>query len=216
MSVRTITTTLAADLVGGGTLVLSYPAGTSKGTYAGALIHKVATAAGSIFQSPRDFTLTFAATTVTINWTAGTATIPAGTAVVIGLQEMGYNVDRTKFPVPFNNDKISRLSAVKVQMPSMASASATFIVNAQAVAGTAAIAQANTVLDFPRTLQFVSSNAGDTTQTITVVGTDDYGVAMSSTTALNGTTVVHGTKAFKTVSSVKSSGALAGNLSVGS
>lgn len=216
MAVKTINTTLAADLVGGGTLVLSYPAGTSKGTFSGSLIHKVGTVAGSLFQSPRDFTLTFAATTVTINWTAGTSTIPAGTAVVIGLAEMGYNVDRAKFPLPFNNDVTTRLSAVKVQMPSMASVSTTFVVATQAaLTPGAAITQANTVLDFPRNLTYVSSTT-DTTQSVTVVGTDVYGVAMTEKKLLTGATPVVGLKAFKTITKVSVDIAMAGNLSIGS
>ena len=61
----------------------------------------------------------------------------------------------------------------------------------------------------------MSSNAGDTTQTVTVVSQDEYGVTMSEAKALNGTTPVLGTKAHSKITSIKSSGALAGTLSVG-
>ncbi len=66
-----------------------------------------------------------------------------------------------------------------------------------------------------RCLRFASSNAGDTTQTVTVTGTDMYGAAMTETRTLNGTTAVNGTKAFYTVTGVTASAALTGTLSVG-
>jgi hypothetical protein len=68
---------------------------------------------------------------------------------------------------------------------------------------------------FGRAVSVVSSGAGDTTQTVTVTGTDIYGAAMTQTLTLNGTTTVNGTKAFKTITQVAVSAALAGNLSVG-
>ena len=99
-----------------------------------------------------------------------------------------------------------------------AAASNTAIVNAQAVAGAGAVTMTATTVTLDRTgrcLRFVSSAAGDTTQTVTVTGTDMYGQAMSETRTLNGTTVVNGTKAFYTVTGVTASAALTGNLSVG-
>lgn len=96
------------------------------------------------------------------------------------------------------------------------------IAAAQAVAGAGnltlngALASGGTVtLDVPRTVEIDSSNAGDTTQTATVYGTDVYGNAMTETIAFNGTTAVAGQKAFKTVTRVAISAALAGNANVG-
>ena len=71
------------------------------------------------------------------------------------------------------------------------------------------------VLDVPRNLQLVSSNAGDTTQTVTCYGYDQYNQAMTETITLNGTTPVYGNKAFKYVWQVIVNTLLAGNLSVG-
>lgn len=103
-----------------------------------------------------------------------------------------------------------------------AALSATAICAAQAIAGAGAatINGANAsggvaTNDYSRCLRYVSSNVGDTTQTVTVVGTDIWGNPQTETKTLNGTTVVSGTKAFKTVTSVTVSAALAGNLSVG-
>jgi hypothetical protein len=101
--------------------------------------------------------------------------------------------------------------------------SATAVAAAQAVAGagnltinggsaTGGVA----TFDVPRTITIVSTNAGDTTQTATVTGTDVYGLAMSELITFNGTTAVTGQKAFKTVTRVAISAALTGNGSVGS
>lgn len=70
-------------------------------------------------------------------------------------------------------------------------------------------------LDVPRNLQLISSNAGDTTQTATIRGFDEYGEAVTETKTMNGTVSVTGLKAFKTVASITFSAALAGNLTVG-
>ena len=70
-------------------------------------------------------------------------------------------------------------------------------------------------MDVARALQAVSTNAGDTTQTLTLTGTDIAGETISEDIALNGTTPVLGQKAFKTVTAASLSAVLAGNLNVG-
>lgn len=69
-------------------------------------------------------------------------------------------------------------------------------------------------VDWPRIIALVSNNAGDTTQTALVTGTDVWGAPMTQLVTLNGTTVVNTLKAFYTVNSIYLSAALAGNLSV--
>lgn len=93
---------------------------------------------------------------------------------------------------------------------------------AQAIAGAgnalingALASGGSATIDVARGLQVDSSNAGDTTQTVTITGTDKYGAPMKETIALNGTTDVLGVKAFKTVTQVAVSAAMAGNLTVG-
>ena len=108
---------------------------------------------------------------------------------------------------------------------------ATYVVNAQAIAGAvnAPLNASNesivsglnggvklVVMDVPRVLAYKSSNGGDTTQTVTSFGYDTYKMAMTETITLNGTTVVNGLKAFKYVWKVHTSASMAGNLSVGS
>ena len=69
--------------------------------------------------------------------------------------------------------------------------------------------------DTARTVQIDSTNAGDTSQTALVVGTDINGLPVSELIAFNGTTAVSGNKAFLTVTRVTISAALAGNATVG-
>lgn len=71
------------------------------------------------------------------------------------------------------------------------------------------------VFDVPRNVQTVSTNAGDTTQTMTVYGTDVWGAAVVESLTQNGTTPVVGVKAFKTISRIAYSAAAAGNISAG-
>ena len=62
----------------------------------------------------------------------------------------------------------------------------------------------------------MSSSASDTTQTVTITGTDYWGQAQTQRLTINGVTTVNSTKTFKTITAVAVSAAFVGNLSVGS
>ncbi len=62
---------------------------------------------------------------------------------------------------------------------------------------------------------FISANAGDTTQTVAIVGTDREGNVIGETVALNGTTAVYSKQDFLTVTSETISAATAGNITSG-
>jgi hypothetical protein len=103
-----------------------------------------------------------------------------------------------------------------------AAKSATAVCAAQAVlaAGNATINGASATggvatFDYARTVNVDSTGAGDTTQSVTVTGTDYWGQAQTETIAMNGTTAVAGDKGFLTITQVAVSAALAGNLTVG-
>lgn len=70
-------------------------------------------------------------------------------------------------------------------------------------------------MDAPRSLQMVSSNAGDTTQVATVRGLDTIGRAITENISMNGTTIVLSLRAYTKIYSITFSAALAGNLTVG-
>lgn len=105
-------------------------------------------------------------------------------------------------------------------VPATLSATAVCAAQAVAAAGNASINGANAsggvaTLDVTRIVSAVSSNIGDTTQTVTVTGTDYWGQTQTEAITLNGTTTVNGKKGFKTITRVAVSAALTGNLSVG-
>lgn len=106
-------------------------------------------------------------------------------------------------------------------VPVAASATAVCAAQAIAAAGNATINGASAsggvaTLDVARAVNVDSTNAGDTTQTVTITGTDYWNQAQTETITMNGTTAVAGLKAFKTITQVAVSAALAGNLTVGS
>ena len=67
----------------------------------------------------------------------------------------------------------------------------------------------------PRNVAILSTNAGDTTQTATVTGTDIVGNPQVEDIDFNGTTEAVGLKAFATVTQIAIDAALAGNASSG-
>jgi hypothetical protein len=106
-------------------------------------------------------------------------------------------------------------------VPVALSATAVCAAQAVAAAGNATINGASATggvatFDVARNVSIVTSNAGNTTQTVTVTGTDYYGQPQTSVLTCNGTSTVNGLKAFKTITQVAVSAALTGNLSVGS
>jgi hypothetical protein len=99
------------------------------------------------------------------------------------------------------------------QWTAPAAASATAILNAQSLASGGTVTTFAGQPDKPRTLQYVASGA--TTANVTVNGTDIRGKALSETVALNGTTIVHGTHAFASITSIVLPTVAATTLNVG-
>jgi hypothetical protein len=103
-----------------------------------------------------------------------------------------------------------------------ATKSATAVCAAQAAAGAGGLtingASASggvATFDYARAVNVDTSDTGNTTQTITVTGTDYWGQAQTETIACNGTTAVAGKKAFKTITGVTVSAAITGTIFVG-
>lgn len=175
----------------------------------------------NIYSSPQDFTLTFNANASGITVTnRGTTTWPAGSVAALGLNTNGNTVQTT---APRASTRVVPAREIILDLGSPAAAAATTICAAQAIAsatnavinGTLAIGGVG-FPDVPRGLSLVSSNAGDTTQTVTITGLDEWGQTVVETATLNGTTTVNANKAFAAVTRVAVSAAMTGNLSVGS
>ena len=224
---------LAADLITGGTVTISYPTGKSRGNFFSGVGHQLGYAGGTVALWGRDFELTFNAASCVLTWRAA-GTVPAGTTMRLSLEENGPG---PQFRDAFTRDLTGAVTGsgpgVVVSLGSPAAALATIILSASVpanrVAGTgdysmsvnvgAAVTNlvANLNLDCPggRPIVMVSSNVGDTTQVMTAFGFDCYGQAMRETRTLNGTTTVTFLKCFARITRINSATVLVGNLSVG-
>ena len=232
MSVVTVTGYTSAATLTGGTLAVSYPAGTTRGDFVFGARHRLSVI-GVVFSAPEQITVSLGATTATYTYN-GATTIPAGSRFTAELDRNGLvnslksaQASPDKFITPGQETFVTPVQDVMISFGTPTTLSTTAIMTATAVAGAGLVAITTgtkyvaasglAVLGAPtgRAIQAVSSNAGDTTQTLTIRGKDMYGQAMSVTLALNGTTPVLGTKALLSIASVTSSAALAGNLTVG-
>lgn len=222
MSFTILTTTPSAAVAAAGTIAFTLP----NAALAGAIKlegNHVLYAEGlqASFAFPADFTLAYSGATVTVTYNGGTS-IPANTVVKLQLEFPGENNYLTPLISDSVKDALGNVRAVvarpvRVLVGYPLAAAATQVIGTQALATTTLFplaASANNTLDVPRTLA-VKSSTTDTTQTITVRGTDEFGVAISEAFALNGTTAIVGKKAFKTVVSLQSDITLAGTISVG-
>lgn len=215
MSFRVIETTLAAAIATSGTLTLSYPAGTSRGNFFHGARHRC-TVVGGTYEAPRDFTLTFNATNITFTWVRAT-TLPAGAVLAVQLDSLGAN-----FPEGGDADNITQMPrAIDMYMVACdfgtpLASSATALRAAASISGAGAITllTAGLVFDVPRNV-IITSAGNDSGLTFVVTGTDEYGATVVENITGANAGVAAGLKAFKTIVSMTSSGASAGNVSIG-
>lgn len=212
-----VTSTLAV-VATSNTQTFTYPAGTGPGYFASGGDHKITGPnVTELLSQQGHITITFGASSITVvNNTE--RTFRAGETLVLDLDLAGVDADED--PAPAN---VFGQQLVRVYLGVPATLDADGAAAAQAVAApgnltlNGALAAAGVVtFDVPRGVQIVSSGAGDTTQTATVTGTDVNGDAVVETIAFNGVTPVLGKKAFKTITRIAISAALAGNGSAGS
>lgn len=218
MTFKTASVVLASAVATSGTITVGYPAGTNKGTYTGAYKHK-AFAAGlqANLAAPTDFTVSFGASNITVTY-LGTTSIPAGSKIsfqfdVIGKdRQFQYSSDPTNNQIKLapNTQRISGLMSVReINLGSPIAGAADNICTSQAI--TAASSTGGTlngttagVADVPRNV--VAAWIG--TAVLTVRGTDEYGNALTESSA-SGISFT-GKKAFATVTSVKVSADVTG------
>jgi hypothetical protein len=224
IQVRYTTPTLIAT---NGTFTIAYPVGTNVGSFSGARAsaayieglqvqaYSAETIAlnnsGQAVNVAPMFTLTYAGT-ITFTW-LGTTSIPANTSIQLQLQLVGP--DRPPgYQMQAFDSAYASIMYVRFGAPATANATAILAITALTVTTLVTFATPYQ-MDVPRNVTYVSSNAGDTTQTLTVRGLDRYGVSMTEAVPLNGVTPILGKKAFFVVQSYQASAALAGNLSLG-
>ena len=229
MSFKIIKGVLAADVANGGTFVVGYPprenpenGNTTAGDFYLAMGHALILNNSVPLAFPNQFDVTLGASQATITNASG-ATWKAGTPYVLSLQQKGkqvytdFNSSEGGTSSGATGNRMAQMTRsdtfnINLGQPATTSTTAALAATAVATAALNALAYTN---DVPRAMQVVSSNAGDTTQTVTIYGKDIYGAAMQENFTLNGTTAVLGKKAFSLITGYKASAALAGNLSIG-
>lgn len=211
---------LAADVAAGGTVAVTYPAGTDKGTFRGTGGHRLVMN-HSVLKYPKDFEVTLGLSSATItNRTSSTWT--AGTKYILQLEAVGTG--------PFEDSRsgvkvlrTARQTVAQINLGAPAAGAATMVTTAQlkAAAGTLSIdgtlATAGVaVADVPRNVTLTVATTDQSSITFTVTGTDQYGNAMVEAITGPNANTVQGVKAFATVTSVANSAAIATNgVSVG-
>lgn len=238
MTFSTIKSALAADVAPAGTFTASYPLGKNPGTFQLSMAHKLMVGDDAYF-FPVDFDVTFNASNMTITNKTSAVTWGNGKTTILQMEEMGersqldyplqypnpltgtiagvsYRVDVKARLIPSSTDcyfdLISLGAPITLDTGAVCAAQSLAALGNLVINGTQAVSGAVTI-DVPRALQIVSSGAD--TAVLTITGTDVYGRAMSEAITLNGTTAVLGKKAFKTVSQVAGSAAIANLAKVG-
>lgn len=217
MSITTVRAVLAAAIATSGTLTLSYPSGTSRGNFFNGSRHRMVWG-GTIYEAPKDFTMTFNANAsgITFTW-LGSTTIPIGAELVFNLDRFGSNFPDSTFDLDMASiPRVSRSRLVWVDLGTPAASSATALRAAASVSGAGSLTLLTAGMTFDMGRNVIITSAGnDSGITFAVVGTDEYGVAVAETITGANAGVAAGLKAFKTITTITASGASAGNVSIG-
>lgn len=211
MSFKTASVVLASAVATSGTITVGYPAGTNKGTYTGAFKHKAfAEGLQASLAAPTDFTVSFGASNITVTY-LGTTSIPANTKVMFQFDVIGkdrpyqYSSDPTynQSKLTPNTQRMGGLMYMRIiELGSPIAGASNNISTSQAItaaSSTGATLNGTTAgtADVPRNV--VAAWTG--TAVLTVRGTDEYGNALTESSA-SGTSFT-GKKAFATITSVK-------------
>ncbi len=207
----TTTFLLASALAASGTVTVGYPSNRSQGNYDWSPGRHVLFAGGNKYVAPDNFTLTFNAnaSSITLTWGSGMATLAAGTTCRLQLDRAGPQDDSKEARFPFELPlavKPVLANTYLIDLGSPLVADADGICASQSVSsGVAALLNGATVttnadgsvtLDVARALQAAWTGAA----VMTVTGKDVLGNVLVESSA-SGTSHT-GTKAFKQITSV--------------
>ena len=221
---KSVSFALAAALAASGTVTVAYPTGTSKGNYSLSPIrHKLIVRGGTTYTSPEDFTLTFNAnaSSITLTWGAGKPTLAAGTVLTIQMDRQGQDDGRPNDPASVEKMVDTRTWTIDLGSPNAAAATGVTTAQLLGAAGNltldgTAVVGGVAVLDVPRNFTLTVATTNQSGITFTVTGTDEYGVVIKESLAGPNNNTVSGKKAFKTITQVAASAAIATNgVSVG-
>jgi hypothetical protein len=217
MSFNTVQGILAADVANLGTFTVSYPTGTSRGTFFDGVGHKVSVS-GQNFSVPEKFTFSFGASSVTITNRTG-RTLRQGEPFGVQLERPGF-----AFPADPNGrvelNRSAYANIIQCNLGSPIAAAAASIAASQDPAGAGNLTLNGTLvsggvatLDVPRNVT-ITAAGNESGFTFTVTGKDGYGNTQVETITGPNATTAAGKKAFKTVTSIAVSGN-SGAISVG-
>lgn len=215
MSFSTLTGVLASAVSTSGTFTTGYPTGTRIGDFSMGPNHYLVVG-GKKYSAPTDFTVAFTnSTTITITW-LGTNTLPAGAAFTLQLDKWGVDPVYTPANVAVNRAFKAQSVVINLGAPVVAAVAGVAAVQLKGAAGDLTLASTTVTLDVPRNITLTVATTNQSGVTFTIYGTDEYGATMvESITGPNNNTVA-GVKAFKTVTRVACSAAIATNgVSVG-
>jgi len=224
MSHIVIQGTLASSVADAATFAVSYPDRIApetgkycEGDFHLGVNHKLVMA-GNELLSPADFSVAVDGTNITITNKSG-ATWPANSGYYLEMQQAGKNVYRDDV-TGLRVNRARRADTFLINLGTPDTLDANGICEAQNIGAAGdltingALASGGTVtLDVPRNV--IADSGGADTAVLTVYGTDEYGVSMSEAITLNGTTAVSGKKAFKTITRVAASAAIANSAFLG-
>lgn len=209
--------TLSAAVADAGTFTVSYPAPpapevgvTDEGDFYNAMEHALVIGQNDAYQFPRDFDLTFGTSSITVTNKSAT-TWAAGSTFQLELNMQGknaYSPEGVRLARTARSDTyIIELGAPDALVTNgiMAAQNRT---NSGALVVNGTLASGGVVtLDKPRNI--IIDSGGADTAVLTFTGTDEYGATMSEAITLNGTTAVSGKKAFKKITAISASAAVA-------
>ena len=206
---QTIKTTLSAALAPAGTLTIGYPAFCNSGTFLNAVSHRIATANGDVYKSPKHFTLAFGTASIVLTWGTNSPTLPINTFLNIQLDVAGaapqWNAE-ARAPA-INNCAAVDFKMLLIGAPVAAVAAGVSASQGVGIAGSfllngSLLSGGRMIFDVPRNVVA----AWTTASVITVTGKDEYGNKLVEASA-SGTSFT-GKKAFKEITSVTSSVAI--------
>lgn len=207
----TVEATLAAAVAAAGTFDVSYPAGYNESHFS-PVGHKIVIKNGGTLLQGNNFAIAFGLSAATITLGAGEDTLAAGTTVFVEMALKGArrDIDLTTI-TGLVGQSVSRRQLVEINLgaPVVGDVDGLFTAytgSAPALNG-ALVTDGVATFDFPRNI--IVDSGGADTAVLTFTGTDLYGNTLVESITLNGTTVAAGKKAFKTVTGVSSSGAIA-------
>lgn len=220
MSFKNIEHTVSADVADSATETVSYPEGTNKGDFFGAYDHRMIFLQ-SEFIAPRDFTLSFGASNITLTNKTG-ATITAGTTIRLQLDKIGREDGRV-FVQDQEVPGATEIPLLYLNLNAPVANDADGLVTSTTPAGGgsqeitldgAIVTDGVAELDVPRNIT-VTSAADETARTFTITGTDVYGETMVEEITGANAGAAAGKKAFSTVTKVEVDADTAGAVEVG-